>query len=54
VRNDLGQRMHEWFARHAAPEFDLWSGGGSQSHIATAKQIAAGIAERNAAKPTTP
>lgn len=54
VKRGLRQRMHQWFVRHADPNFDLWNGGGSQSHIATAKQIAAGIEKRNTAKPTAP
>lgn len=48
VQSSLQRRLHDWFAEHADPEWDLWNGGGSQSHVATASQIAAGIRERGA------
>ena len=45
-RLDLGDRLHEWFDEYSVPQWDLWSGGGSKSHIGTGKQIDRGIKRR--------
>lgn len=54
TRSDLRRRLHEWFQDHSVPQWDLWSGGSSKSHLGTAKQIAAGINRREGGSLTRP
>tara|TARA_R110002049_G_scaffold4601_6_gene32865 strand:- start:48116 stop:49582 length:1467 start_codon:yes stop_codon:yes gene_type:complete len=46
TQKQLRKRLHDWFEKYTDPKWDLWTGGGSKSHVGTEKEIAAGIANR--------
>jgi len=40
IRRDLGRRLEAFFDRYADPKYDLYHGGGSQSHLLTRRKKA--------------